>query len=94
MKKRNKFLLFTAAAAGAVVYSAIEGRGIFNKTRFKKVHEAVSGYVETHYPHSFYSPISATKNGYITTINTGSKKVILYITTSPDGIFVFEEKEM
>ena len=94
MKKRNKLLLFAAATAGAVAYSSIEGRGIFNKTRFKKVHEAVSRYVETHYPNSFYSPISATQKGYITTINTGTKKIMLYITTSSEGIFIFEEREI
>ena len=48
MKKRTLFLIGTAAAAG--IYSAITGKGLFNKPRFKEQHERVANYVETHYP--------------------------------------------
>ena len=47
MKKRTLFLIGTAAAAG--IYSAITGKGLFNKPRFKEQHERVANYVETHY---------------------------------------------
>lgn len=43
----------TAAAAG--IYSAITGKGLFNKPRFKEQHERVANYVETHYPNAVYS---------------------------------------
>lgn len=89
MKKRNLF--FAAAAAAGLVYSAVEGKGVFNKIRFKDVHEAVSSYVTSHYPRAFYSPISATEKGYVTTINNGTEKYILYITRTTDGVFVFNE---
>ena len=52
MKKRTLFLIGTAAAAG--IYSAITGKGLFNKPRFKEQHERVANYVETHYPNAVY----------------------------------------
>lgn len=91
MKKKNKFLLVAAAGAVATIYSAIEGKGIFNKVRFASVHNAVSRYVADRYPTSAYSPIEATKNGYITTVFTPQGKVALYITKTKDESFVFEE---
>ena len=94
MKKKNRFLLFALASAAAVGYSAYEGRGIFNKVRFKKVHEAVGGYVDTHYPNCFYSTISKAQHGYLTTITTPHGRVILYITEARNGMFVFEEKKI
>ena len=94
MKKKNKFALFALASAVAVGYSAYEGKGVFNKIRFKKVHEAVSGYVDTHYPNCYYSPISATQHGYLTTVITPNGRVILYITEAKNGMFVFEEKKI
>ena len=53
MKKRTLFLIGTAAAAG--IYSAITGKGLFNKPRFKEQHERVANYVETHYPNAVYT---------------------------------------
>lgn len=91
MKKKNAILLATIAAG--VAYSAYEGKGIFNKIRFKSVHEAVSSYVNSHYSNAYYSPISATQNGYITTIKTSNGvSVLLYITRSKDNVFVFKEE--
>ena len=90
MKKR-KIVLLAAAAAG-IAYSAAEGKGIFNKVRFKKVHEAVSAYVNSHYTNAFYSPISTAGKGYITTITHSQGKVMLYITPTEDGVFIFHEE--
>ncbi len=91
MKKKNAILLATVVAG--VAYSAYEGKGIFNKIRFKGVHEAVSSYVNSHYSNACYSPISATQKGYITTITTSTgEKVLLYITRSKDNVFVFKEE--
>ncbi len=91
MKKKNAILL--AAVAAGVAYSAYEGRGVFNKIRFRSVHEAVSSYVNSHYSNAYYSPISATQKGYITTITTSAgEKVLLYITRSKENVFVFSEE--
>lgn len=94
MKRKNKFLLFAAAGAMATIYSAIEGRGIFNKMRFAKVHDALSRYLQENYPAATYSPIEATKKGYVTTVSSPQGKVILYITASPheeNNNYIFEE---
>ena len=66
MKKKTLFLIGTAAAAG--IYSAITGKGLFNKPRFKEQHERVANYVETHYPNAVYTPIEMTANGWVTAI--------------------------
>ena len=94
MKRKNRLLLLTLASAAAVGYSAYEGRGVFNKIRFKKIHEAVSGYVDTHYPGCSYSPITKGAHGYFTTITTPQGRVILYITDARNGMFIFEEKKI
>ncbi len=93
MKKRNMFLLASAAAAG--VYGAVMGKGIFNKPRFREQHSAVSRYVDAHYPGAVYSPIEATPKGYMTFIKRlGKPKIMLYAYKSPDGVYVFHETEV
>ncbi|MCD8390831.1 MAG: hypothetical protein LUD03_03195 [Firmicutes bacterium] len=90
MKKRTLILMAGAAAAGAV--GALQGLGPFNKIKFKNQHDAVSRYVQTHYPHALYSPISQTKSGWLTVIRRlNMPPIMLYITLSPDGSFVFKE---
>lgn len=90
MKKKTLFMLAGAAAVGA--YSYIEGKGPFNKIKFKNQHDAVSRYVETHYPNALYSPITETAEGWTTIIRRfGMEPVVLYITRSEDGMFIFNE---
>lgn len=92
MKKRTLFLIAGAAAIGAV--SAAEGFGPFNKLKFKEQHDAVSRYVQTHYPHALYSPISQTKDGWVTVIRSIRRPpVMLYISSGPNGEFIFREVE-
>ena len=79
MKKRTLFLIGTAAAAG--IYSAITGKGLFNKPRFKEQHERVANYVETHYPNAVYTPIEMTANGWVTVIRRIARPNITF--TSP-----------
>ena len=87
MKKRTLFLIGTAAAAG--IYSAITGKGLFNKPRFKEQHERVANYVETHYP------IEMTANGWVTVIRRIARpNIILYITRDGNGNYVFTESEV
>lgn len=90
MKKKTLFLIGTAAAAG--IYSAVKGKGPFNRLRFKKQHDSISRYVETHYPNSLYTPIEATENGWVTVIKRiGMPKVILYVTRDNMGNYIFTE---
>ena len=62
MKKKTMLCLASAAALG--IYSAVEGKGPFNKLKFKDQHEAVAKYMQTHYPKSLYSPITETDKGW------------------------------
>ena len=90
MKTKTLIMLAGAAALGA--YSFIEGKGPFNKLKFKDQHDAVSRYVETHYPNALYSPIVETPNGWTTSVRRfGMEPVILYITKSEDGMYIFSE---
>ena len=90
MKAKTLIMLAGAAAIGA--YSFAEGKGPFNKLKFKDQHDAVSRYVEAHYPNALYSPITETANGWTTHIRRfGMEPVILYITKSEDGMYVFRE---
>lgn len=90
MKRKTLFFLGTAAAAG--VYSAITGKGPFNRTRFRKQHERISRYVETHYPNARYTPIEATDKGWVTVIKRiGMPKIILYVTCDTSGNYIFTE---
>lgn len=86
-------MLAGAAALGA--YSYMEGKGPFNKIKFKSQHEAVSRYVEAHYPNALYSPITETANGWTTVVRRlGVEPVVLYITKSDDGMFIFREESV
>lgn len=89
---KKKLLGFTAAAAAATAYSAVTGKGPFNKMRFKNVHEAVSRYVEGHYPGAVYSPVQKTELGYGVIIRRpNSARVLLYAVPTEEGHYVFKE---
>lgn len=93
MKKKTIFLLGTVAAAG--IYSAVMGKGPFNKTRFKEQHERISNYVQTHYPNAAYSPIESTAKGWVTVIKRiAQPKIILYVTCDQSGNYIFTESEV
>lgn len=93
MKKKNAIILATAAAAG--IYSFINGKGIFNKMRFKDQHDAISRYVSSHYPNATYAPITATDTGWATVIiRPMQPKIFLYVTSSGDGIYIFHETDV
>lgn len=92
MKKKTALLIGAAAAAG--LYSAIKGRGPFNGIRFKKQHDSIARYIETHYPGALYSPIEKTEKGYVTVIKRiGKAKIILYVNSDGSGNFIFTECE-
>jgi hypothetical protein len=89
--RKNKLLMLAAiAAAGA--YGAICGKGVFNKPRFREQHDAVSRYVQNRYPDATYSPIEATENGWATIIRRiNQPQILLYVTRSNDGVYIFHE---
>ena len=90
MKRRTKAFLATAAIAG--IYSAVNGKGPFNKLRFRDQHEHIANYVETHYSGAFYTPIEATEKGWVTVIHRiGMPKIILYVTRDENGNYIFSE---
>lgn len=92
MKKKSKIFLGTLAVATA--YGAVTGKGVFNKWRFKDQHNAISRYVNGHYPNAVYTPITAAGGGWATVIiRLGRPKVFLYITRSDDGIYIFHERK-
>ncbi len=91
--KRLKTLSVLTAAAVTTVYSAVRGKGIFNAPRFKRQHTAIGRYVETHYPGGFYDPIQAADFGWMTTIRTPNRqRILLLVTETKDGVFIFKEK--
>lgn len=91
-KKSTKFLLFSAATLGA--YNLYKGKGIFNKLRFKEQHGAVADYLENHFPSATYSEITPTDEGWSCVVNTYPGNFVLYMTKTPEDIFVFWQKEI
>ena len=68
---------------------------MFNRSRFKDQHDAVSRYVDAHYPGAVYSPIHATDNGWITVITTRDNTMIsLFVTKCEDNVYIFKEDIM
>lgn len=92
--KKNKWIpvLFALAAAG--IYHAAKGRGAFNPIRFSAQHNAVSRYVETHYPGASYSEITALPDGWSCVVHAPGKEVLLFLTKSENGVYIFHEKPM
>ena len=91
-KKTTKLLLLGAAALGA--YNLYKGKGVFNKIRFKEQHDAVCDYLENNFPNATYSEITATDEGWSCVVNTASGNFVLYMTKSPENVYVFWEKEI
>lgn len=94
MSKRNhKFPVLLGLAAWEA-YRFYKGKGIFNKIRYKRQHEAISKYLETHYPYAFYSDVAEVDTGWSCIVTNGNKKVMLYLTEAENNTFVFWEKEI
>jgi len=93
MKKNSKLPLLLGVALWEG-YRFYKGRGIFNKARYKKQHDAVSNYLETHYPNAFYSDIVETEDGWSCVVNNGGNKIMLYITKTENDTFIFWEKQI
>lgn len=94
MKKQHKLLAVALGAAAIGAYRAFKGKGAFNKMRFAEQHAAVSKYVEAHHPGAIYSPIEQFGDGWSCIITDNGEKLLLYITCSDDGVFIFDESEI
>lgn len=90
-KKINPLLTAVAGLAVAGVYNYVKGNGIFNKSRFKNEHEALSRYVDAHYKNAFYSPITQTQDGWVSVISTLDGKQISVFMSKFDNTYVFKE---
>lgn len=94
MNKKNTKLTAILAVGAVGAYRFYKGKGGFNRIRFKSQHEAVSKYVETHYPGASYSDIVETSKGWTCAITTNKGQVALYINKAPDKTFIFWEEKM
>ena len=94
MNRNNKKLTALLAIGAVGAYRFYKGKGGFNKIRFKTQHEAVSKYVETHYPGAFYSDIVKTSKGWTCAITARNTRIALYINKAPDNTFIFWEEKM
>lgn len=89
---KNKTALITAAATiGAVAYRASKGYGIFNRVRFSKEHRAFGDYLSTHYPDACHGSIFQTEDTFSTIVTLQNRKLLLSLTKTDDGVFVFSE---
>lgn len=90
---KKKFFTLAAAAATAILYSAVTGKGVFNRMRFKNEHDAIARYVESNYPGAAYSPIQKTEMGYAAVIRRPNRgaKIMLYAMPCEGGHYVFKE---
>lgn len=95
MSKKKKLIPIAIGVVVAGVYSIFKGKGIFNKTRFSKQHDAVSRYLQSRYPNAEYTPIQASGEGWSTVIkNADGRKCLLYMTYNSNGVFIFNEHEI
>lgn len=90
-KKTGRKLLLATAAATAI-YSAVTGKGPFNKYRFKQQHDELAKYVDENHPGCAYSPITTHSKGWASTILSMGKPIAyVYFTKSADGTYIFTE---
>lgn len=91
MKKKHKLIALAAGAIAVGAYSAVKGKGVFNKFRFADQHEAVKRYLDSHHPGASYSPIEPVSEGWSTIVTHGETRYMLYLTCSEEGVYVFDE---
>lgn len=92
--KKKLTLITVATAAMAIAYRAAKGYGVFNRMRFSKEHQAISDYLASHHPGATYGPIAETGESVSTVVSGYSKKFILVVTKSDDGIYIFSEEAL
>lgn len=91
-KKSKKGKILLAGAVAAVAYSAISGKGPFNKYRFKEQHAELTKYMDTNYPDCSYSPIEVHGKGYTAAVLKMGKAIkFIYFTKDEEGNYIFTE---
>lgn len=92
--KKIKNCTILTAAVTAVAYSAVAGKGIFNKIRFRQQHEELGKYIDNNYPDCVYTHVTMHGRGWASSVRRRGKVVsFIYFTKSPDGIYVFTESK-
>lgn len=91
-KKRSKLPIFLSFVAWEA-YRYYKGKGIFNKLRFKDQHEALGNYLETHYPDATCSDIVEAHGGWSCIIQDDGREIVIYMTKTDEGVYLFSEKE-
>lgn len=94
MKKKHKLLAVALGTAAVGVYRAVRGKGVFNKVRFAEQHDAATKYIESHHPGATYSPIETFGDGWSCVVSDNGEKILLYITCSDEGVFIFDESKI
>lgn len=95
MKKSHKLTAVLVGAAAAGIYAAVRGKGIFNRPRFKKQHDAIERYIEAKHKNAQYSPVEQISNGWCTVVTEfDGTQFMLYMTCDENGVFVFHEEKL
>ena len=90
-KQLKRGTLITATL-GAIAYSAIAGKGLFNRPRFKAQHKALEKYMDNNYPGCIYTPITIHGKGWSSNVLRNGKIItLIYFTKGDDGVYVFTE---
>ena len=93
-KKRNKLLLL--AGVGATLgYAFLKNTGILNRAMYRKEYEAVSRYVDAHFPGAAFTEIQKTDTGFITvvTLPGGAQKALTF-SKADEEIYDFSETDI
>lgn len=95
MKKSHRLMAVLAGAAAAGVYAAVKGKGVFNRPRFAKQHDAIQRYIDAKHKNAEYAPVETVSNGWCTVVTeTDGSQFMLYMTCDKDGVFVFHEEKL
>ncbi|MBE7045564.1 MAG: hypothetical protein E7397_08525 [Ruminococcaceae bacterium] len=92
MKKINKWVPVLAGLAVAGIYRAVKGKGAFNPIRFASQRDAVERYVASHYPGAVYSDITELPDGWSCIVTHERRQIMLFITRTEDGTYIFRER--
>ncbi len=93
--KKIKNRSFLTAAAAAAVYSAVTGKGIFNRSRFREQHAELASYVDGNYPDCIYTPITMHGRGWSSSVMRMGRVIsYIYFTKGDDGVYVFTESKV
>lgn len=94
MKKKLPLLAALSGVAVAAVYKAVKGHGVFNRIKYPDEHSAISRYVELNHSGASYSTVQPVGESFTTIVDDGSKKYLLTVTPSENGVYIFNEENL